>query len=1771
MSSAAVSRSAELNALVSHHQSATRDCIPIHSGPPLPNATATTSAAVVVTNRFGVASASCALAPENQLAPLVHSLSYPNIGTASAQSGSILKAIQRQSLHRNSLQPALGYTPDKLGETLQKIQQTAAVVAASSSSSSNYLDSKNVLKKLPNEDLIDLDLIESPERNNNNSYSLLSNKLDLLQMFDPLTAQSLVTNDLNGVTTTVQQNQSSTNVVTNDAYVPTFVYKKSDTQRRSSSASIQPNSGQNVEDARATNKDTLTRSNSLDSKVSTCSSIEDNQSRRVSFRLPDNSNHVHKRTAALWSKSLCRYVCKLRRLRAAHPHNDALSNSGFVIGSRLYSQSDSAGSVRLRVYTPFDGQPTVFTCSLSTSVEHVICHLVCGAPDYAHSKPEFDQFALRLHSLDEYLLPECSLGEFAFVQKCHKRRKSVPLELVQTTKAAVRRYARTADDDRVAALITPFDVQPTELVHKYVDVNYNAIRILLDTLDAQCNRLLKPIGRSGLQSLQSAADHQATTQTASDSAPDSNSAHALLKSVLQSVKALCITLDGLETIQLSEALTNLSELYLLCAQHRMSCVNAQLNVTIDRVYPEVIGSAVLTLKKAIYEMLSLYCQLYPVNFDVTIEPRSLQEWEAYLDERLHLQVDAIPSLDSASNQSKTIANPDENNQIMSSADVQDTLLIKIENVCALQCDWISKHSAFVIQCDLVHGVRRLATARTETVHVQQGICPRLEVGSYIQFETLPICAFPRECKLMITLYGCASSTATTINNEVDGSDSEALISLGITCLPMFDEQRSLQKGDHLLGFWNEKYAEPSWRPLINGPCRDRRCALLVMNIVSNEHQTIQFPPFDPIDSHIDWDLWLNNRKPLPVVPKASKVETIDSDLLYASTVAQRQLHQLDPVTQEQIYQMLTRDPLQPLTGEHQRMLWERRNSLLAVPSALAHVLSAVDSWAPNRLNELYQLIDSWDPLPALDAIQLLLPDFADCRVRALAVQSLDRLPDDELLDLLPQLVNTLCFESSPDCALSWLLLRRSLCSVRLAHAFYWLLKDAVSSHPMDYRLEIQLQSLLSISGKAFNQTIQNQSKLLQLLDSASERLRSHKCNKQLLVDLALVQDFIAQQPLCLPLNAGTLVHQLHLNMCTYFHSNSLPVKLVFGTETILPIKDATNPSSMVHALYKLGDDLRQDALTMQVLSIMDKLWLKEGLDLKLVTFQCVPTGYRKGFIQMVKNAETLRRIQGEKGVTGSFRDNTIYQWLRKHNPTDLEYGQAVFNFTHSCAGYAVATYILGIGDRHNDNIMLTPSGQLFHIDFGKFLGDAQMLGSIRRDRVPFVLTSDMAYVINGGERPNARFQQFIDLCCQAYNILRRHCNLFLSLFSLMLGAGIAGVTPNAIRYVHDALRPSLTDSKACEAFNRLIAEALRSRSTQINFFIHNLAQMRFSSDMQSDDDSKLSFATRTISAHSQTPLQSVHVLGVRRGRMDGQKVCFYVLKIDRGPSSQSQHVKRTHKEHFELREKLLAIFRLVRLPPLSRPKAIGSREVAEKRRTEIESFWNGMMQMASEILHSDLVYTFLQTLERDQTLNEKGTNKLIDFEAENGDTETADDPESLQALEEQLLRLARMGAGDWQMDALMDAKNTSAGRKTLNRNACGLTGEIKLSLSYQKHSLLVMVMHAKNLQSSRYTSPDTYVKTYLIPDPYKSSKRKTRVCSRNAHPTFLEMIAYEMPFQQLLRHTLCVSVWDYDSLGENLLIGRCDIELCDANLESGQEIVSWYPLEYKDWRSKDYR
>ena len=73
-------------------------------------------------------------------------------------------------------------------------------------------------------------------------------------------------------------------------------------------------------------------------------------------------------------------------------------------------------------------------------------------------------------------------------------------------------------------------------------------------------------------------------------------------------------------------------------------------------------------------------------------------------------------------------------------------------------------------------------------------------------------------------------------------------------------------------------------------------------------------------------------------------------------------------------------------------------------------------------------------------------------------------------------------------------------------------------------------------------------------------------------------------------------------------------------------------------MMKSGDDLRQDMLTLQMIRLMDKVWKKENLDLRLLPYGCIATGNDEGMIEVVGNSNTLANITKQSGgATAAFR------------------------------------------------------------------------------------------------------------------------------------------------------------------------------------------------------------------------------------------------------------------------------------------------------------------------------------------------------------------------------------------------------------------------------------------------------------------------------------------------------------------------------------------------------
>lgn len=97
----------------------------------------------------------------------------------------------------------------------------------------------------------------------------------------------------------------------------------------------------------------------------------------------------------------------------------------------------------------------------------------------------------------------------------------------------------------------------------------------------------------------------------------------------------------------------------------------------------------------------------------------------------------------------------------------------------------------------------------------------------------------------------------------------------------------------------------------------------------------------------------------------------------------------------------------------------------------------------------------------------------------------------------------------------------------------------------------------------------------------------------------------------------------------------------------------------------------------------------------MIPYGCLSTGDQVGLIEVILNSSTIAKIQKKsRGARGAFDRKLLLQWLREQNPVPAQLEKAIENFTLSCAGYCVATYVLGIGDRHSDNIMICKNGQV---------------------------------------------------------------------------------------------------------------------------------------------------------------------------------------------------------------------------------------------------------------------------------------------------------------------------------------------------------------------------------------------------------------------------------------------------------------------------------------------
>ncbi|NXF72286.1 P3C2G kinase, partial [Sclerurus mexicanus] len=902
--------------------------------------------------------------------------------------------------------------------------------------------------------------------------------------------------------------------------------------------------------------------------------------------------------------------------------------------------------------------------------------------------------------------------------------------------------------------------------------------------------------------------------------------------------------------------------------------------------------------------------------------------------------------------------------------------------------WVTSYKVFSFACSLTYAGKTICQVKIcRNIPVKRSFFFLTDWNEKVNFP-LRIKALPRETMLTIKLLGVNSASK---NTEV----------LAWTCSPLYPKERLVQ-GTVLLSM-----------ALCSTPTSMITPGICITDAPTSVTLQIDFPGVN-----------LEFIKPEPEERRGDFEEPTQECLKHIARLSQ-------------IHSLLL------LSEQQRRILWFYRYHCNNQNCSLPLVLGSAPSWDRTTLSEMYALLRSWRFSNPLEALGLLTFSFPDQDIRRTAVQQIENMSNDEFLEYLPQLVQVLKFEWSLESPLVKLLLNRSLQSIQVAHQLYWLLKNAQNEVHFKIWYKKLLAALQFCAGQILNNEFSKEEKLIRILEDIATKVKAASDPKReevLEVELDQLQQFFQEVKVCrIPLNPALVVQGIQADSCSYFTSNAFPLKISFI--------NANAPSGNINVIFKIGDDLRQDMLVLQIIRVMDSIWLQEGLDMQMIIYRCLSTGKGQGLVQMVPDATTLAKIHRESGLIGPLKENTIKKWFRHHHPLESSYQEAIRNFFYSCAGWCVVTFILGVCDRHSDNIMLTKAGHMFHIDFGRFLGHAQMFGSIRRDRAPFIFTSEMEYFITEGGKNPQRFQEFVELCCRAYNIVRKHSQLLLNLLEMMLHAGLPELNSiQDLKYVYDNLRPQDSDLQATSYFTRKIKESLECFPVKLNNLIHALVQMSVTGSAKPPApetlpkewmmlDTEKSIARATILGFSKKP-NSIYLVQV----VQTCSVVTFVEKSFDQFSKLHSHLQKQFPSHA--------------LPEFPHSWHLPFTDLEHKRVKDLNLYLKQLLSGSRKLANNELVLSFFLNWSK-STLAEDSSSVTL------GPQSTAHKP------------------------------------------------GVQLVISYENTRLTIMLKHMKNIQLPDGSAPSAHAEFYLLPDPYEVSQRKTRTAPKSSDPTYNEIVVYD--------------------------------------------------------------
>lgn len=464
----------------------------------------------------------------------------------------------------------------------------------------------------------------------------------------------------------------------------------------------------------------------------------------------------------------------------------------------------------------------------------------------------------------------------------------------------------------------------------------------------------------------------------------------------------------------------------------------------------------------------------------------------------------------------------------------------------------------------------------------------------------------------------------------------------------------------------------------------------------------------------------------------------------------------------------------------------------------------------------------WEPLSPIDAITLFLPPFGNNPyILQYTMRSLEYHDVDLTFFYVPQIVQSLRFDIKG--YVERFIIETAKISQLFCHQIIWNMlansyKDEDSTEPdslkpkLDRIQEIMLTQLSIEDHQFYEKEFGFFNEVTSISGKLKPYIKKTKAEKKIKIDEEMAQITI-KEGVYLPSNPdGVLIDinrksgkplQSHAKapfMATFKILRDVEDINEYGEPVKIPIERWQS------AIFKVGDDCRQDVLALQLISVFRTIWSNCGLNLFVYPYRVTATAPGCGVIDVLPNSIS-RDMLGREAVNGLYE-----YYISKFGPENsIEFQQARNNLIRSLAAYSIISYLLQFKDRHNGNIMYDDQGHILHIDFG-FCFDI-VPGGVKFENVPFKLTHEMVLVLGGNEKTQA-FKWYEELCVKGFLACRPYMETIVRCVNPMLESGLPCFKDTTIKKLRQRFVPNKSEKDALLYFKHLIKKSMESVYTK---------------------------------------------------------------------------------------------------------------------------------------------------------------------------------------------------------------------------------------------------------------------------------------------------------------------------------------------------------------------